>query len=232
MIESHIQTRIYNRAIEELKDMLRTAATMRVQTYLLNTQAERYREFQAETMHLQHSELSGRGIISTRSGNQGEIVEDLIPLANAELCEFLAADSLKAPAASQLFTKLEVFGNDVAEYLEFEIPKGKAWHTEVSGKTDARDINQMEKAGNGFGKYFGFDARDVPLMAVYRLINLKKLRNEIAHYGKLSVDYDDFLSDVLAVVCDIVYLTTDEDRLSVYPFEDHHGHFAPQSRTK
>lgn len=232
MIESHIQTRIYNRALEELKDMLRTAATMRVQTYLLNTQAERYREFQDETVHLQYDVLSGRGIISSRSGNQGEVIQDLIPLANAELCEFLPADSLKAPAASQLFTKLEVFGNDVAEYLEFQIPKGKAWHTEVSGKTDVKDVKQMEKACKDFGKPFGINEKDVPEMAAYRLINLKKLRNEIAHYGKLSVDYDDFLSDVLAVVCDIVYLTTDEDRLSVYPFDDLHDHFAPLSRTK
>lgn len=230
MVAKHVQRKIFNRAIDELTWMLRAAATLKVQSYLLGREAMDYRRFEAETAHLSQSELSGTGVIATRTKNKSLILEEDVPLANWELSDLIEGFPLHAAAASYLFTQLEVFGNDVIDLIEIDGRKDRSWHVGISGKADLTNPTEMAKCKEAFGSSFGVAGEKVPEDAIERLANLKRQRNEFAHQRFSRIDYRDFLNDTLSVVCHISFLITDRERISVYPFEDHEGRFSPQSR--
>jgi hypothetical protein len=62
------------------------------------------------------------------------------------------------------------------------------------------------------------------------MVDLKRIRNDLAHDGSGRVSFPSFLADAIAVVCHIAFLVTDETRISIYPWEDHEDRFDPQSR--
>jgi len=89
---------------------------------------------------------------------------------------------------------------------------------------------RVRKAQEAFAKHFKATANEVPKLAAHRIVALKRARNEFAHKGQRTMEFEQFLHDTLAVVCHIAFLTTDYDRISVYPWEDHFDIFKPQSK--
>ena len=89
---------------------------------------------------------------------------------------------------------------------------------------------QLRKAREAFGKHFKVQANDVPILAARRMVELKRVRNAFAHNGEEDIGFTRFLEDALAVVSHIAFLTTDENRISVYPWEDYMETFEPQSK--
>lgn len=233
------QDMVIRRTVKVLHTMLTFATSVDIQRYIINRQATDFREFEAEAAELpQTRSLDGKGILATRdeilvqrpSYEQGFFHPD-VPLGSHELGAYIDGFPLDASAASYIFTLLEVFGDDVAEIIKpGGIDRNKAWHEDVKGFADLRDSVQVRKAREGFAKHFSRDADDVPEIAARRMVDLKRRRNDFAHEGRLSISFEAYLRDVLAVICHIAFLVTDIDRLSVYPWEDHHDRFEPQTR--
>lgn len=84
----------------------------------------------------------------------------------------------------------------------------------------------MEACHKAFAKHFSAGSADVPDLAASRMVDLKRVRNKFAHVGSNRIDFGRYLHDV----CHIVFLTTDEDRISVYPWEDHRDQFDPLTK--
>ena len=181
--------------------------------------------------------VTGTGVIAHRNefskaGLKDEMgfLKDGIPLDAQEISAYIDAFPLSESAASYLFTILEVFGNDVAEKIKpGSINKNKAWHEDVRGFADLRDEIQVQKMREAFAKHFQVDPAKVTDLAVHQTVKLKKIRNEFAHDAQARVNFEDYLHTTIAVVCHIAFLVTDEDRFSVYPWEDHLQRFTPQS---
>jgi hypothetical protein len=110
------------------------------------------------------------------------------------------------------------------------LDRNKSWHESVKGFADLRDGVQVTGARAAFGKHLNVTADDVPELAARRMVELKRARNAFAHDADNAMQFDGFLERALAVVCHIAFLTTDLNRISVYPWEDHMGEFEPQTR--
>jgi hypothetical protein len=151
-------------------------------------------------------------------------------MGSHEVGAYIREYPLEAASASYLFTLLEIHGDEVAAIVQpGSIDRNKAWHENIKGFADLRDPVQVEKMRAAFAKHFGAEACDVPELAVRRMVNLKKVRNDFAHDGARGISLPSFLIDTIAVVCHIAFLVTDETRLSIYPWEDHEDRFAPRS---
>ena len=233
------QRKIVKLTVAVIRQMLTLATTMKIQTYLLDKTAAAFRDFESEIAELEgRNTIHGTGIVAVRAEmqierptyEQGFFYND-VPLGSYELGAYIDAFPLSAAAASYLFTLLEVFGDDVAEILNAGgIDTNKAWHEDVKGFADLRDKVQVGKMRQAFAKHFKASADDVPETAAHQIVRLKKQRNDFAHDGVLNSGFSNFLEDVLAVVCHIAFLTTSEDRISVYPWEDHMETFFPQTK--
>lgn len=170
-------------------------------------------------------------IVNSVPRYEHDFLYDDIDVGAHELGAYLNTFPLAAASASHIFTLLEVFGDDVAEIINSGgIPRNKAWHEDVRGFADLKDPVQVQKAQEGFGKHFGISTNDVPEIAARRMVEIKKIRNDYAHTAAAHVDFSEFFHDAIAVVCHIAFLTTDIDRISIYPWEDHLGIFNPQSK--
>lgn len=216
-------------AISTLKSMLTLATTYKTQRYILEKTEGDFRTFEAEVAI--NNNIQGTGVVAKRdSMSTHEFFFNKVALGSHELGAYINSFPLKAATASYLFTILEVFGNDIAEMINpGHIDRNKAWHEDVKGFADMRDPVQVQKAREAFAKHFAVSVDDVPEIAARRIVNLKYERNEFAHGGSSRMNFDNFLCDALAVLCHIVFLTTDEDRIAVYPWEDHEGTFNPLS---
>ncbi|WP_062117323.1 hypothetical protein [Aureimonas sp. AU40] len=234
------QREILKLAIGQLDTMLTLATTMRIQQYLLRKNASGFRDFEEEVAHLDDQiAIHGTGVLADRQNilrrpnrwDDDNFMPEDVPLGSHELGAYIDSFPLDAAGSSYVFTLLEVFGNDVAAIVSpGSISRNKAWHEDVKGFADLRDPNQVTTAQAAFGKHFGIAGPDVPEIAARRMVELKRIRNEFAHDGSGRVDFEGFLKDVVAIVCHIVFLTTDEDRLSSYPWEDHMKQFDPQTK--
>lgn len=238
-IDQATQQKVLRLTISTLHQMLTFATTVNIQKYIINRRVNDWREFEAEAAFLEEQvRIKGTGVLAERD----EITRDIptteqdffykdVLLAAHELSAYIGRFPLSAAAASYLFTLLEVFGDEVADLVKPDsIRKNKAWHEGVKGFFDLRDPKQVLKAREAFGEHFTATANDVPELAARRMVELKRVRNEFAHEGTQRVDFERFLHDTLAVVCHIAFLTTNENRISVYPWEDHMDTFSPQSK--
>lgn len=233
------QRAILELTISVLDRMLTLATTFKIQRYLLEKSAINFRDFEEEVASQKEGQaINGTGIIATRKDiatrkpkyEQGFLYDE-VPLGAHELGAYVDSFPLAAAAASYFFTLLEVFGNDVACILNRGgIHTNKAWHEDVKGRADLQDTAQVDRAREAFAKHFLASKDDVPEIAAHRIVRLKKDRNEFAHDGSSDLDFSGYFEDTLAVVCHIAFLTTDETRISVYPWEDHHETFSPQSK--
>ena len=88
----------------------------------------------------------------------------------------------------------------------------------------------LDGGWSGFAKHFSASPNYVPDVAARQMVSIKKKRNDYAHEGSQAISFDDYLRETLAVVCHIAFLTTDEDRLSVYPWEDYLDTFDPRTK--
>jgi hypothetical protein len=238
-VDQKIRREVLKLTISTLSQMLTFATTVNIQNYIIDRHATDFRGFEAEAAELDDRvSIKGTGVLAKRNEitkqtpySEQDFFFNEVPLGAHELGAYINAFPLSAAAASYLFTLLEVFGNEVAALVNpGSIHKNKAWHEDVRGLADLRDTVQVETARKAFAKHFAADANDVPELAARRIVELKRARNEFSHEGTHWVDFEQFLHDTLAVVCHIAFLTTDEDRISVYPWEDHLDTFSPQSK--
>jgi hypothetical protein len=218
-----------------LKVLLTFKLEVDIQRYLGNRHSINWSDLEHEIAVNQS--LHGAGIVATPEellhepdfGEEG-FFRSQVPLSSEEVGHRILSFPIEAAAASYAFTLLEVFGNDVAAVTS---PKGlnrnKAWHEDIKGFADLRDKVQVEAARRAFGKHFLAQAGDVPEIAARRMVELKRVRNDFAHDGNTVISFDNFLQNVLAIICHIIFLVTDEKRLLVYPFEDHHRIFKPST---
>lgn len=218
--------------------MLTFATTVRIQRYIVNRDAINFRDFEAEAAELNDESIKGTGVLATRDdiakpipAYEQDFFYNEVPLGADELGAYIRLFPLSAAAASYLFTLLEVFGDEVAALISpGSIDKNKAWHEDVKGFADLRDPVQLEKAREAFAKHFKATASEVPELAARRIVALKRARNDFAHEGEQTMGFEEFLHDTLAVVCHIAFLTTNKDRISVYPWHDPMNIFEPQSK--
>jgi hypothetical protein len=226
------QRELLQLTVSTLKEILTFKTTVDIQKYMSERHARDFREFEYETSINQ--EFDGAGILATREGiaiKRHEFFHDNVPLGSHEVGAYIDQFPLEAAAASYVFTLIEVFGDSVAAIVSpNSLDRNKAWHEDVKGFADLRDGVQLRKAREAFSKHFKATAEDVPELAVRRMVELKRARNAFAHDGEGKISFAQFLEDALAVVCHIAFLTTGEDRISVYPWEDHMGTFEPQSK--
>lgn len=237
--DQETQDRVTELAVSTLRTMLTLATTVDVQGYIIDRTATHFREFEAEAATLRDDKaIMGTGILATpaeivavKPSYEPGFFHDDVPLGSHELGAYISLFPLKAAAASYAFTLLEVFGDDVADIVNpGSINRNKAWHEDIKGFADLKDPVQVMKAREAFAKHFAAAADDVPEIAARRMVNLKGKRNDFAHEATSGIDFKSYLRDVLAVVCHITFLVTDLDRLSAYPWEDHHGRFSPQTK--
>lgn len=234
-----VQRQILRLALTQLGSMLMLATTMKMQRYLIRRSTSGFRDFEAEVSELPDQRaIHGTGILATRTkiaiakpSWEDDFYLDEVPLGSHELGAYIDSFPLEAAGASYAFTLLEVFGDDVAALVgPGTLQSNKAWHEGIRGDAVLKDRNQMEACRKAFAKHFSADSADVPDLAVSRMVDLKRVRNEFAHAGSNRIDFKRYLHDVCAVVCHIVFLTTDEDRVSVYPWEDHLDQFDPLTK--
>lgn len=230
------QREIFRLTVSTLREMLIFKTTVDIQKYMSERHARDFREFEAETAVNQ--EFDGAGVLATRENiakarafSEQGFFHDEVPLGSHEVGAYIGQFPLEAAASSYVFTVVEVFGDKVAELVSpGGLDKNKAWHEDVKGYADLRDSVQLRKAREAFGKHFDAKADDVPELAARRMVELKRARNAFAHDGEEDIGFTQFLEDALAVVCHIAFLVTDENRISVYPWEDHMDTFKPRSR--
>lgn len=198
-----------------------------------------FRDFEAEIAAKgDDSSIKGTGVLATRSEIEKSLprykqdfLHDDVDVGAHELGAYIDTFPLAAASASHVFTLIEVFGDDVAEIINSGgIAQNKAWHEDVRGLADLRDPVQLQRAQQGFGKHFGVSASDVPEIAARRMVEIKKIRNDYSHEANASVNFQEFFQDAVAIVCHIAFLTTEVDRISVYPWEDYLDTFEPQSK--
>lgn len=230
------QQRLLKLTISTLNEMLTFATTVNIQRHIIERTTRQFRSFEAKMAELEGYGLASTAIIAIRNTicqssplHEEDFFKNDIPLGSHELGAYINQFPLDAAATSYLFTLLEVFGNNVADLISpGGIDRNKAWHEDVKGFADLRDEVQIRKARGAFAKHFKASGDDVSNIAARRTVALKRGRNEFAHKGQQRVDFEQFLRDTLAVVCHILFLTTDENRISVYPWEDHFEIFRPQ----
>lgn len=228
------QANILHRAVATINRLLDFKLEVDIQRYIAEKNAARFRDFEEEAAH--SDAFSGAGILATaqdletrRPLEEGFFRTD-VPLGAHEIGCYIGTFPIEAAAASYAFTVLEVFGDEIAGLVSpIGLDRNKAWHEDVKGFADMRDKVQVAKMRDAFGKHLGVTGSSVPEIAARRLVDVKQARNDFAHDAKARIDFDGYLEDILAIVCHIVFITTDEERISVYPFEDHLETFQPQS---
>ena len=233
-----IEKAVLECTIATLRKMLIFATSVKIQQFIIDKHTIDFGEFEALAATLSELEsIKGTGVLALRNNisqlapsYEQNFFYDEVPLGSHELGAYINAFPLPAAAASYLFTLLEIYGNEVAATVcPGSINRNKAWHEDLRGFTDLRDHVQVGKAREAFAKHFGASADDVPELAVHQMVEIKRSRNDFAHDGTQHVDFSQYLHETLAVVCHIAFLTTNEERLSVYPWEDHLDIFSPQS---
>jgi hypothetical protein len=218
-----------------LRGLLRFKTVYDIQRYLTDRHSRDFREFETETAE---GTFAGAGVIATRDTilktarrAEDSFYHDDVPMGSHEIGAHIRRFPLEAASASYVFTLIEVYGDDVAAIVQpGSINTNKAWHEDIKGFADLRDQVQVGRTCAAFAKHFGADPAAVPDEAVWRMVDLKRIRNDLAHDGSGRVSFPSFLADAIAVVCHIAFLVTDETRISIYPWEDHEDRFDPQSR--
>ncbi|MBP2302823.1 hypothetical protein [Azospirillum picis] len=221
--------------VSTIEEILRIKATYDIHRYIINKAERSYQDFEAE-LHVDY-DITGTGVLATsvnirtaQEEDDDKIVKTDLPLAPESISENIGSFPLEKATASYLFTILEVYGNSVVDIINpGSINKNKAWHEDVKGFADLRDSVQLDKACEAFGKHFAVPGNLVLDHAARRMVRLKKERNDFAHEGSGKVDVLSYLEDVVTVICQIAFMTTKEERLSVYPWEDYEGTFSPTS---
>lgn len=205
-----------------------------IQSYMTDRHARDFRDFEAATAD---EVFQGVGVIATRNNivtterfGPDEFLVDDVGMGSHETGGYIAAFPLQAASASYVFTLLEGHGDDIAGLVNpGSLNRNKAWHEDIKGFAALGDPVQVDKAREAFAKHFGADANAVPEIAARRIIELKRDRNAFAHDGDPFINFKEFHRHAVAIVCHIAFLVTNEERLSVYPWEDHEEQFSPQS---
>jgi hypothetical protein len=229
-----LQRKVIKLTLSTLKTLLEFKTVYDIQAYMTDRHGRDFRSFEEETAD---QVFVGAGVLATRDNivaidefGDAEFCHWDVPMGSHETGAYIMGFPLAAASASYVFTLIEGFGDDIADLVSPGTRnRNKAWHEDVKGYADLSNPAQVTKARKAFAKHFAADPADVPELAARRIVGLKAARNAFAHDGDGSIKFDRFLQDSLAIVCHIAFLTTGEDRISVYPWEDHMDQFAPQS---
>ncbi|MDF0541208.1 hypothetical protein PX699_02535 [Sphingobium sp. H39-3-25] len=229
-----LQRKIMKLTLAMLQTLLEFKTVYDIQAYMTDRHGRDFRTFEEETAD---QVFAGAGVLATRENivvidkfGDAEFCHWEVPMGSHETGAYIMAFPLAAASASYVFTLIEGFGDDIADLVSpGSRNRNRAWHEDVKGFADLADPVQVTKAREAFAKHFAADPADVPPLAARRIVGLKAARNAFAHDGERSIDFQQFLQDALAIVCHIAFLTTGEDRISVYPWEDHMDQFAPRS---
>ncbi|NKL23652.1 hypothetical protein [Rhizobium leguminosarum] len=213
---------------EAITQLLNLGVNYRLHRFVLNKGRDDWRGLEAE-LHANYP-VKGIGVRATRqniTGNDFLHKDEL--LAPEEITHFLSSSLFDAAMSSYAFTILEIAGDELVKVRKPDEDEGKAWH--LSFKQD-HDMTHGTASGLKirFAKVFAADAEEVSTDAIIRLANIKAKRNEFAHQGETRVDFFDFLTDTLAVLCHLYFLCHDDvERLDLYPFETDHPKWAPNN---
>lgn len=232
---------VVQEAVRTIRRLLEFKLSVDLTRYMVDKNNREFRNFEEEIAVSE--EIFGTGVLATPEklellnplGYKDQFLLNEVPLGAHETGEHITIFPLDAAAAAFAFTQLEVFGNEVARIVDEKKLGRASWHQDVSdnrqrhGEEEPRPKQSEEVAKAGFARYLGLRADQVPQDAVDRLSAVKAARNAFAHGDHVRVSFDDFLKDVIGVICHIVFLTTGIDRISVYPFEDHFETFEPQT---
>lgn len=221
---------IMERTKSALTQLLQFKTIYDIQNYLTDRHTRDWREFEAATAD---EVFDGAGVIATRENvlldpdqDGGSYLHTDVPMGSHETGAYINGFPLNAASASYVFTLLEAFGDEIAELMQpGSLNRNRAWHEDIKGFVDIRDPVQVKKAREAFVKHFGADPDDLPEQAALRMIALKKIRNDFAHAGGSAVNLPRYLASTIAVVCHIAFLASDEELISVYPWEDHENRF-------
>ena len=229
------ETHIIKLTKSVLDRMLTFKTTVDIQNYVMNKTHADFREFEAEVSI--NNPIKGTGVLADRTNittgtsvYKKEFYHNNVDVGAHELGAYVGLFPFDDASASYIFTLLEVYGDDVVNVVN---PGGvggsRAWHQEIKDNYDFRDAVQKQKAREAFAKHFLADWNNVPEVAPLRMIALKKQRNAFAHQGNARINFEEFISDSLAMVCHIAFLTTGVDRISSYPWEDYMDTLNPRT---
>ena len=237
--DKEIQNKIFNLAIDTLDSMITLGVSVRIQSYVMDDKTRNFREFESELAQQEGTgPIQGIGLLALRedmvkelpSYEQGIVFKE-VPLAVDDLTPMLSGFPLDAAAASYAYTMLEVFGDEASALVHPGSLKGyDSWHKDIYGDMNVKDLQRLTATRKAFCKHFNADPEDVDYGTVKKMIRIKNERNMFAHKGHADVNFERFLEDVMTVVCHLTFLLTDEDRISVYPWEDYEDTFSPTSQ--
>ncbi|MGX7872607.1 hypothetical protein ACVDG5_006920 [Mesorhizobium sp. ORM6] len=202
-----------------IKQLLELGVNYRLHQYLFKRHSRDWRDLTQE-LHVEYP-VKAIGIIANPKNIEkyhfvhGE--EDVLP---DDIVHMVGDNLYDAALASYAFTILEICGDDVISALDPAAKEErKAWHLAISQN---EDMSEGEAKGLQirFAKLFAADPAAVLPKSIIRLARMKAARNEFAHQGNSSVDFEQFLEDALAVLCQIFFICfPDKKVLKVYPWE-------------
>jgi hypothetical protein len=201
-----------------IEALLKLGINFRLHRYLFDRHSTEWRNLEAE-LHVGYP-VQSLGIIATPTNIQKHhFLHDEEPVAPEDIVHMVGDPIFNAAMAAYAFTIIEVCGDKVATCVKQTKTKQKAWHTEIKQNYEL-DIRDAENQKAKFAKPFDGDANLVTAKSVVRLARMKAARNEFAHQGDVNVDFDQFLEDALAVLCQVYFLCLPcETQLKIYPWE-------------
>ncbi|SMP36373.1 hypothetical protein [Shimia sagamensis] len=201
-----------------IEKLLNLGVNFRLHQYLFNRHATEWRDLSAE-LHVGYP-VSSLGIIATPTNIKGDhFLHDEELVAPEDIVYMVGDPIYDAAMAAYAFTIVELCGDEVAICIKSTATKQRAWHTEIK-QNDRLSISDAENQKAKFAKPFDGDVNLVTATSVVRLARMKAARNEFAHQGDTTVDFNKFLEDALAVLCQIYFLCLPEEtQLKIHPWE-------------
>lgn len=218
---------ILSRTEDVLNTLLSFNTAYRAAILLHDDASTRWRDFE-ERLHIDYP-IKGLGVKATRNNLQevradiGGFLhseEDLFP---GDVTNEMWLFPYQAASAAYVFTLLEGYGDDIVNLINpGYLGARQAWHHGIYGDANLSEAAQVRKAKEGFAKPFKLSFTKIPKYVVGRLVNLKAIRNEFMHEGHSSVDFPDFLANIIGTVCFIQFtLLPSVNNISVYPYYDY-----------
>ncbi|UUO27692.1 MULTISPECIES: hypothetical protein [Bradyrhizobium] len=132
---------------------------------------------------------------------------------------------LEPAAISYVFTQLELYGDFVVSVINKSFfaarNSPKNWHSRIHGDTDIRDAAKLLRMRSALAAPFRMEVDDIPMFTVAEVIELKRVRNEFAHEGRSSANFDVLFSYAADLICQIHFWVLDDEEMIIrWPFRD------------
>lgn len=166
--------------------------------------------------------VAARAILSALDKNIGTFYfgEELVApeAAVPEFWDF----PLAAASAAYVFTIIEDYGNTIAKLNRpISIRQGSSWHAPIYGDLNLSDRAAVDKARGKVAAIFQVSRSRIPVRSIRRMVWLKRHRNAYAHEMETSVDFEQFFTYSLSMVCQVAFLCGAwMQEIKEYPYED------------